>query len=98
MHIHKDHLANLLAVSAASLFISACGKDAALTTTPDEAAAAPDVVADATVHCFGINECRGQSACDVKDSHVCAGQNECAGKGWIEVRQSECDEKGGEVV
>jgi hypothetical protein len=98
--MQKDQLANFLAVSAASLFISACGKDTASTANPDEAAAAPDSAAagDATVHCFGINECSGQSACDVKDSHVCAGQNECAGKGWIEVKRSVCDEKGGEVV
>jgi hypothetical protein len=101
-----------LAVAAAALFLAGCGKtqptttppagagaattpgaDAGATATPgDDAAAAPEV------KCFGINECSGQSACDVPGSHDCGGQNSCRGKGWILVPQGECDAKGGKVV
>lgn len=87
-----------LAVSAAALFLAACDKGGASTSPDDATAAAPDGGDDIEVHCFGINECKGQSACDVKDSHVCAGQNDCAGKGWIVVSKSECADKGGTEV
>ena len=97
MSIDTDTLGKMLALSAASLFISACGKDGSGTSHPDATTADAGAV-DAEVHCFGINECRGQSACDVKDAHVCAGQNECAGKGWIVVKKSECAARGGTEV
>lgn len=51
-----------------------------------------------TVHCLGIHECKGKSACHVKDGHACAGQNDCKGKGWIVVPELECESKGGKVV
>lgn len=56
--------------------------------------------ADSTkkVKCFGINECKGKSECDVKDAHGCAGANECKGKGWITVSLKDCTDKKGKVV
>ena len=89
----NSKLSSLLAVSAASLFLSACNKESA-STDPGAAAAA----GDAEVKCLGIHECKGQSQCDVAGSHACAGQNDCKGKGWIIVPQSECDGQGGSVV
>jgi hypothetical protein len=50
-----------------------------------------------SVKCLGINECKGKSACHT-ESHACAGQNACKGKGWIEVPESECEDKGGKVL
>ena len=92
--IHDNKLANLLAVSAASLFLSACNKGSAETTSPSDAATAAGGGGDEVVKCLGINECKGQSLCDTATT-ACAGQNECKGKGWIKVPKSECDEKGG---
>jgi len=50
-----------------------------------------------TVHCAGVNECKGQGKCHSAD-HGCAGQNGCKGKGWIEVSQADCTAKGGTVA
>lgn len=101
-------IASAFAITAATLFL-ACGKeqpppnppdtgDASAPEASDADADAADGVAAADVKCFGINDCSGQSACDVAGSHDCGGQNECKGKGWILVSQSECDSKGGEVL
>jgi hypothetical protein len=89
----NSKLSGLLAVSAASLFLSACNKEGA-SADPGTAAAGGDT----EVKCLGIHECKGQSQCDVAGAHACAGQNDCKGKGWIIVPQSECDAKGGSVV
>lgn len=73
------------------------GAPAASGSEADAADAEADADEAAEVKCFGINECSGQSACDVAGSHDCGGQNSCKGKGWILVPQSECDAKGGKV-
>lgn len=104
-------LATSLALSAAALFLGACGKDAPPTTTPTAGAAesadgaaeegeaeVADDVAVVEVKCLGINECAGESLCEVAGSHDCGGQNSCKGKGWITVPHSDCDAKGGEVI
>lgn len=101
-------LATSLALSAAALYLGACGKQPTPTTNPDAATAvdgtddasseATDEVAAVEVKCLGINDCAGQSLCDVAGSHDCGGQNECKGKGWILVSEAECETKGGEVV
>jgi hypothetical protein len=85
-------LATSLALAAASLFVSGCNKG-------ESATAAPEPAADPTakVKCMGVNECRGQGACNTA-THDCAGQNECAGKGWIQITRAECTEKGGTEV
>lgn len=49
------------------------------------------------VKCLGVNECKGKSACHT-ESHKCAGMNACKGKGWIEVPESECEDKGGKMM
>ncbi len=59
------------------------------------------------VHCYGINECKGQGACkgagscsgknSCKSVGSCAGTNSCKGKGWIETSEKECRAKGGRV-
>lgn len=45
--------------------------------------------------CFGINSCKGQSACASKDNE-CAGKNQCKGKGWQELTDKKCAEKDGQ--
>ena len=87
---------SVFALSAAALFLGACSKD-------QPASQAPSASADETVKCFGINECKGESACNVNKpelgiEHSCAGENECKGKGWIKVPRSECEAKSGEIV
>lgn len=81
------------AVTAAALFVSACGGSG----EPAAHGAAGTASGD-TVKCLGIHECKGQSQCGVEGGHGCAGQNDCKGKGWIKVSQAECDAKGGKVL
>lgn len=106
-------LSTTFAAAAAALFLAGCGKEKPATTPPageagspaapgDESTPAAEAAADeaeaAEVKCFGINECSGQSTCDVAGSHDCGGQNSCKGKGWILASQTDCDAKGGKVL
>ena len=47
------------------------------------------VAADDTVHCTGVNSCKGQSACK-SANNSCKGQNSCKGKGFLEMTKEEC--------
>lgn len=50
-----------------------------------------------TVHCGGVNACKGQGACNgAKNS--CKGQNACKGQGWLEMSEKECKAKGGTIT
>lgn len=50
-----------------------------------------------SVHCVGINACKGQSACKTASSS-CKGLNSCKGQGWLPTKsKGECEEKGGTV-
>ena len=51
----------------------------------------------ATVHCAGINACKGQGKCS-GGGHGCAGMNSCKGKGWIETTAKECKAKKGTIA
>lgn len=49
----------------------------------------------ADVRCFGINSCKGTTACSTR-WNACNGQNDCKGKGWLSVQsEPECTAKGG---
>ena len=91
-----------LALTAAVLFVAACGKggessDPATAANPPEAGG--EAAASGDVKCLGINECKGQAQCGgAPGGHSCAGQNECKGKGWRKVSAAECTEKGGTVL
>jgi heme A synthase len=44
---------------------------------------------DATIHCTGVNSCKGQSACK-SANNSCKGQNSCKGKGFLEMSKADC--------
>ena len=52
--------------------------------------------ADASVHCYGVNACKGQNDCKTKD-HACKGQGSCKGQGFLSMSKAMCDQKGGTV-
>jgi hypothetical protein len=94
----KKNLASTFALSAAALFLSSCGKEPVPTTPPEDATkAAPTADADpnAKQRCYAVNECAGQTACDVTGKWECGGNNDCCGKGWLSITKSECDALGG---
>lgn len=45
---------------------------------------------EAKIHCAGVNQCKGQSACQ-SASNACKGQNSCKGKGWLYLSKPACD-------
>jgi hypothetical protein len=50
-----------------------------------------------TVHCVGINSCKGTSDCKTAKSE-CKGQNSCKGQGWVGKKsEAECKAAGGTV-
>ena len=57
---------------------------------------AADNGAAETVHCAGVNACKGMSSCKTADSS-CAGQNSCKGKGYVEMSKKACQQIGGKV-
>ena len=51
-----------------------------------------------TVHCYGINSCKGTSDCKTAKSE-CKGQNGCKGQGWVGKKTAaECASAGGTVL
>lgn len=48
----------------------------------------------AEIACFGINGCKGQTACATA-WNACPGQNSCKGKGFLNVSAKDCADKGG---
>lgn len=52
--------------------------------------------ASKTVHCEGVNACKGKGAC-AGAGHDCAGKNDCKGKGWLDMSEQECKAKGGTI-
>jgi len=84
-------LSGFALASAAAFMLTACSGEGENAATAEAGAAT-----EATVHCAGINACKGQSACTTATS-ACKGQNACKGQGWIEKTQAECDTAGGKV-
>jgi uncharacterized membrane protein len=58
---------------------------------------ATPAAADSKVKCYGVNACKGKSACHTA-ANACAGQNACKGKGYLLLEKDECLEKGGKLT
>ncbi|WP_363351437.1 hypothetical protein [Methylocystis echinoides] len=72
---------------------------AAIALALSGAASTPAVAKKAmkSVHCVGINACKGQSACQTASS-ACKGQNSCKGQGWLPAKSNAaCEAQGGTV-
>jgi len=78
------------ALSGAAIALAAAGLFVSQTTVP---AAAAD---EATVHCSGVNSCKGKSECSTA-KNGCKGQNSCKGQGWLPLTEKTCKAKGGVV-
>jgi uncharacterized membrane protein len=42
-----------------------------------------------TVHCYGVNKCKGAGDCGGK-GHSCAGENTCKGQGYLKLDKETC--------
>ncbi len=52
---------------------------------------------NANVHCYGVNTCRGQSACRTA-ANECRGQNACRGQGFSELTARQCRAQHGSIT
>ncbi|HJR56178.1 MAG TPA: hypothetical protein VJ798_06340 [Rhizomicrobium sp.] len=52
---------------------------------------------DAKLHCYGVNSCKGQSACKTAKNE-CRGQNGCKGQGFKDLTAGECAAAGGRLT
>ena len=64
----------------------------------EKKAAKKPVKAPKTVHCLGVNSCKGSSECGVEGKTSCKGHNACKGQGWISLSKKDCKKQGGTVV
>ena len=83
-------LMGVLIASAAASLLSACA-------TSGAPAGHGDAMASKSVHCAGVNECKGHGECSGADNS-CKGQNSCKGSGWVASAESDCLANGGKVV
>jgi len=81
MNMRKTAAGAALAFAAAGLFAGV---------------ATQAMAADAQVHCYGVNGCKGQNDCKTKD-HACKGMGACKGQGFKIMTQAACDKAGGKV-
>jgi hypothetical protein len=50
-----------------------------------------------TVHCFGVNSCKGMSDCK-SGNHDCKGLNDCKGQGFKGTTAKDCAAAGGSTT
>lgn len=53
--------------------------------------------AEAKVHCYGVNTCKGSSDCKTAKNE-CKGQNDCKGHGFKEMTSKQCTAVGGSLT
>ncbi len=51
---------------------------------------------DASVHCYGVNKCKGHNDCKTANN-ACKGHAACKGQGFVKVSAAACDHLGGKV-
>lgn len=52
--------------------------------------------ANDTVHCYGVNSCKGSADCKTS-AHECKGHNECKGQGFKAMTAAQCLSKSGTI-
>ena len=82
---HLATMAAMLAVSAATF-----AADAPAGSTGGAVAAGD------TVHCYGINSCKGTADCKTTE-HACKGMNSCKGQGFKAEKAGACLDKKGTI-
>ncbi|RMG32303.1 MAG: hypothetical protein D6720_13715 [Gammaproteobacteria bacterium] len=52
--------------------------------------------AEKTVHCYGVNKCKGYNDCKTA-SNACKGMASCKGQGFVKMSEHACNEVGGTI-
>jgi hypothetical protein len=79
--------------SAAALFALSALANAA---TPPAGSSGAAVTANDTVHCYGVNSCKGTADCKTT-AHECKGMNSCKGEGFKAMAADQCLKRGGTI-
>jgi hypothetical protein len=79
--------------SAAAMFALASIANAAPAPAGSSGAA---VSANDTVHCYGVNSCKGTADCKTAE-HDCKGMNGCKGHGFKAMAAGMCLKRGGTI-
>ena len=82
-----------LAAAAAGLALSA----AVFAAANPAGSGGVAVAASDKVHCYGVNDCKGNSDCKTTQSS-CKGQNACKGNGFKGVTAKACLDSGGTIA
>ena len=51
---------------------------------------------DATVHCYGVNKCKGHNDCKTANN-ACKGHGSCKGMGFLNMSEKACEKMGGKL-
>lgn len=84
------------ATFAAAAAAFALASAVAFAAEPPAGSSGKAVGANDTVHCYGINSCKGTADCATANN-ACKGQNECKGHGFVGIKAGECLTKGGTI-
>ena len=79
--------------SAAAMFALSALANAA---TPPAGSTGAALGAGDTVHCYGINSCKGTADCKTTE-HDCKGMNGCKGHGFKKLAANQCLKRGGTI-
>lgn len=82
------------AATGAALSVAAAGAFYAMYKSVAVMAPAAD---EGAIACWGINACKGQSACSTA-FNACTGRNSCKGRGYLNVPAEECRARGGQPL
>jgi hypothetical protein len=81
-----------IAATVASLAFAALASAA----TPPAGSSGMAVSANDTVHCYGVNSCKGTADCKTS-AHDCKGMNSCKGDGFKALAAGMCLKRGGTI-
>ena len=81
-----------LAAIAAALAASSV----AFAADTPKGAAGVAVAASDTIHCYGVNACKGLNDCKTL-ANACKGQSDCKGHGFKAIKASACLSEGGVI-
>ena len=80
------------AFAAAALIMAA----SAFAANPPAGSSGKAISGTDKVHCYGVHECKGNSACATAEN-ACKGQNACKGHGFIAVSAASCLTQNGTI-
>jgi hypothetical protein len=97
-HIPKFRRETMITLRTGISFAASAGVIAVTAAAPTASAFAKDGMSSGkTVHCYGVNTCKGTSDCKTAKND-CKGQNSCKGMGFKAMTSKACTKAGGSLT